>query len=250
MKKILSLALALLMLFPLAIGTSAATVNKITTADDFRNLLDLWQWLNQDEKDKYKDLYDYFCGSDYDYDGLVREWKDYCDECGKVAFYYVSKGKVYCSCSTCGKTYDVTPEIETSDKCDYCHKKDCICVEDANELALGIEEMQQRDGELLKFLAVLSVEQPETMSDALRFAINLDDYERITEGTYEYGQAVLRRHGADDELLEAMDGYMDFEKLGEDAMVEDGVRQTEFGLVRRCSTPFPEETQSMQMGGM
>jgi len=43
---------------------------------------------------------------------------------------------------------------------------------------------------------------------------------------------------------------MDFEKLGEDAMVEDGVRQTEFGLIRRCSTPFPEETQSMQMGGM
>ena len=127
--------------------------------------------------------------------------------------------------------------------------KDCICVEDANELALCIEEMQQRDGELLKFLAVLSVEQPEMMSDALRFAVNLDDYERITEGTYEYGQSVLRRHGADDELLEAMDGYMDFEKLGEDAMVEDGVRQTEFGLVRRCSHPFPEQeqTQGQQM---
>ena len=127
--------------------------------------------------------------------------------------------------------------------------RDCICVEDANELALCIEEMQQRDGELLKFLSVLSVEQPETMSDALRFAINLDDYERITEGTYEYGQSVLRRHGADDELLEVMDGYMDFEKLGEDAMVEDGVRETEFGMVRRCSHPFPEQeqTQSQQM---
>lgn len=79
--------------------------------------------------------------------------------------------------------------------------QECICVEDANELALGIEEMQQRDGEMLKFLAVLSVEQPETISDALRFAINLDDYERITAGTYEYGQSVLRRIGADDELI-------------------------------------------------
>lgn len=125
--------------------------------------------------------------------------------------------------------------------------RECICVEDANELALCIEEMQQRDGELLKFLAVLSVEQPETMTDVLRFAINLDDYERITEGTYEYGQSVLRRHGADNELLEVMDGYMDFEKLGEDAMVEDGVRQTEFGLVRRCSHPFPEPEPGMQM---
>ena len=128
--------------------------------------------------------------------------------------------------------------------------QECICVEDANELALGIEEMTQRDGELLKFLAVLSVEQPETMTDALRFAVELDDYERITEGTYEYGQSVLRRHGADDELLAAMDGYMDFEKLGEDSMVEDGVRQTEFGMVRRCSRPFPTEAQAMQMGGM
>ena len=127
--------------------------------------------------------------------------------------------------------------------------KDCICVEDANDLALCIEEMEQRDGDLLKFLAVLSVEEPETMSDALRFACNLDDYERITEGTYEYGRSVLRRHGADDELLEAMDGYMDFEKLGEDAMVEDGVRETDFGLVRRCSHPFPEPEQAhgMQM---
>lgn len=128
--------------------------------------------------------------------------------------------------------------------------QECICVEDANELALGIEEMQHRDGELLKYLAVLSVEQPETLTDALRVAVNLDDYERITEGTYEYGQSVLRRIGADDELIDTIDGYMDFEKFGEDSMVEDGVRQTEFGLIRRCSHPFPEETQTMQMGGM
>ena len=128
--------------------------------------------------------------------------------------------------------------------------QECICVEDANELALGIEEMQQRDGQLLKYLAVLSVEQMETLTDALRVAVNLDDYERITEGTYEYGQSVLRRIGADDELIDTIDGYMDFEKFGEDSMVEDGVRQTEFGLIRRCSHPFPEETQTMQMGGM
>ena len=128
--------------------------------------------------------------------------------------------------------------------------QECICVEDANELALGIEEMQQRDGELLKYLAVLSVEQMETLTDALRVAVNLDDYERITEGTYEYGQSVLRRIGADDELIDTIDGYMDFEKFGEDSMVEDGVRQTEFGLIRRCSCPFPEEAPGQQMGGM
>lgn len=41
-----------------------------------------------------------------------------------------------------------------------------VCVEDANELAWAIEGMQFEDGELLKYLSVLSVEQPETMQDA------------------------------------------------------------------------------------
>lgn len=116
--------------------------------------------------------------------------------------------------------------------------KDCICVEDANELALCIEEMQQTDDELLKYLSVLSVEQPNDFPSALRLALELDDYERITEGTYEYGQSVLRRIGADDEIISTVDGYMDFEKFGEDWMMEDGVRQTEYGMVRRLSQPF------------
>lgn len=125
-----------------------------------------------------------------------------------------------------------------------------ITVEDANDLALCIEEMQQRNGELLKYLSVLSLEKPETFPDALRLASNLDDYERIVEGTYEYGQSFLRRHGADEELIEALEGYMDFEKFGSDAMEEDGVRGTEFGLIRRCSQLLEDETQVMQMGGM
>lgn len=49
-------------------------------------------------------------------------------------------------------------------------------MEDANELAWAIEGMQCDDGELLKYLSVLSVEQPGTMQEALRYAMNLDDY--------------------------------------------------------------------------
>lgn len=122
----------------------------------------------------------------------------------------------------------------------------CISVEDINELALAVEEMQQTAGETLKYLSALSVEQPEDFPAALRLAVDLDDYERITEGTYEYGQSVLRRIGADDELLDTIEGYMDFEKLGEDSMVADGVRQTGFGLIRRYSSPFPEQAQEQQ----
>lgn len=122
---------------------------------------------------------------------------------------------------------------------------DRVSVEDANELAKTIQDMP--DGDLLKYLAVLSVEQPADFPGALRLALELDDYERITEGTYEYGQSVLRRIGADEELISVIDGYMDFEQFGEDSMKEDGVRQTEFGLVRRLSSPFDGQTPLQQV---
>ena len=122
---------------------------------------------------------------------------------------------------------------------------DRVSVEDANELAKTIQEMP--DGDLLKYLAVLSVEQPADFPGALRLALELGDYERITEGTYEYGQSVLRRIGADEELISVIDGYMNFEQFGEDSMKEDGVRQTEFGLVRRLSSPFDGQTPLQQV---
>ncbi len=127
---------------------------------------------------------------------------------------------------------------------------DGICVDEANELAQAIEEFNQWDGALMKYLAVLSVVQPTTMREALGLTMELHDYERVTEDAALYGQEVLRRHGADDEILQQLRGYMDFEQYGRDSMVEDGVRQTEFGLIRRCSEPFPEEQQDMQFGGM
>lgn len=121
--------------------------------------------------------------------------------------------------------------------------QDCISVVDADKLAHKIEGMEQADGELMKYLAALCAEEPSTFQDALEIACRIDDYERITEGTHEYGQTALRRIGADDELIDAIDGYMDFERFGEAMMDEDGVRQTEFGLVRRLSEPFPSQQQ-------
>lgn len=85
---------------------------------------------------------------------------------------------------------------------------DCVSVESANELARTIREMP--DGDLLKYLAVLSVEPPADFPGALRLALELDDYERITEGSYEYGQSVLRRIGADEELISVIDGYKQY----------------------------------------
>ena len=116
---------------------------------------------------------------------------------------------------------------------------DTITVEDANTLALCLQEMEQEDGELMKFCAVLEVEQPDTFTEAVSIAMDRDDYERVPEDMDEYGKQVLRRVGADDEVIDTIDGYMDFAQLGRDFMEEDGVRRTEFGLVRRLSKPFP-----------
>lgn len=36
---------------------------------------------------------------------------------------------------------------------------------------------------------MISVEQPQTIEDALHFTVRLDDYEFMPEDDYEYGQA-------------------------------------------------------------
>ena len=44
-----------------------------------------------------------------------------------------------------------------------------------------------------------------------------------------------------------LDGYMDFEKYGQDCMENDCVTKTEFGLLRRLDPPFPEQRQGQRM---
>ena len=125
--------------------------------------------------------------------------------------------------------------------------QDCITVEDANELALAIEDMQQTDGELLKYLSVLETAQPDTFTEAYHLALDLNDYERVTGDKEEYGRMVLERLGADEDILNEIDGFMDYESFGEAWMREDGVVKTEFGLVRRLSEPF-EAQERGEMG--
>lgn len=116
---------------------------------------------------------------------------------------------------------------------------DCITVEDANEMADCLQQINA-DGEMMKYCAALEVEEPSTFTEALDMAIDLDDYELISDNEREYGREALRRLGADGELLDTIDGYTDFDALGRAMMEEDGVRQTGYGLVRRLSKPFPE----------
>lgn len=124
---------------------------------------------------------------------------------------------------------------------------DCVSVGIANDLAMEIEHMMQTDGELLKYFSVMEVEQPQTMGAALNLAMDLDSYERVPSDTYEYGMSVIQRYRADDELLELIEDYIDYDRFAQDMMREDGVRETEYGFVRRCDEPWPEQNYGQEM---
>ena len=121
-------------------------------------------------------------------------------------------------------------------------------VEDYNDFAEALEDIWQQDGLLLTYAAVLEAEKPETLHRACELLQDLDNYQRITEGAYGYGQQRLQETlGLDDEAIYELDGYMDFEKYGQDCMENDCVTKTEFGLLRRLAPPFPEQRQGQRM---
>ena len=125
---------------------------------------------------------------------------------------------------------------------------DCPAVEDYNDFAEALEDIWQQDGALLTYAAVLEAEKPETLHRVCELLQDLDNYQRITEGAYGYGQQRLQETlGLDDEAIYELDGYMDFEKYGQDCMENDCVTKTEFGLLRRIEPPFPEQRQGQRM---
>ena len=69
---------------------------------------------------------------------------------------------------------------------------DCPAVEDYNDFAEALEGIWQKDGMLLTYAAVLEAEKPETLRGALELLHELDNYQRITEGAYGYGQQRLQ----------------------------------------------------------
>ncbi|MGN0980391.1 MAG: antirestriction protein ArdA [Candidatus Avoscillospira sp.] len=131
------------------------------------------------------------------------------------------------------------------------HAMECPSVEEYNEFAEALEAIWQTDGALLTYAAVLDAEQPDTLRRAYELLQDLDNYERIVEGTYEYGQQRLQELlELDHDDIAELDGYMDFERYGQDCMDNDHVVQTEFGLLRRFEPPFPEQSQAQQMKGL
>ena len=122
-----------------------------------------------------------------------------------------------------------------------------------NNLAIEVEWLSRCDKNLFpKFQAVLEIEQPDTADRMQRIARELDDYELINAKTpADYGYHVLYKSDLekrDIEFRAEVEPFIDFQKYGQWRMEQDGVRQTDFGMMHQISEPFePQETMRMQM---
>ncbi len=118
-----------------------------------------------------------------------------------------------------------------------------------NDFAEALEDIRQQDGALLTYAAVLEAERPDTLRGACELLRNLDNYQRIVEGE-QFGQQRLQETlGLDDEAIYELDGYMDFEKYGQDCMENDCVTKTEFGLLRRLTRPSRSSSRDSKCFG-
>ena len=118
-------------------------------------------------------------------------------------------------------------------------------------MAKAFARMDTENGELLKYASVLSVEKPETMQDALRLALDLDNYERISGNLYDCGVKLLQEQfDLNDECIYELEGYMDFTRYGQDQAERAGFVQTEFGRVRSLDQRFEQKhSDEMTLGG-
>ena len=122
-------------------------------------------------------------------------------------------------------------------------------VEVMQKLGEKVQEFQAQ-GQINKFLAVLSVEQPEALVDALELSERLDSYSLFPDDAAAYGQDALKLNydSVDDDLIAELDGFTDWDAYGRYMMEADGVRITEYGLLRREGVSFPDESIRQKMG--
>ena len=106
----------------------------------------------------------------------------------------------------------------------------------------------QNTSQMTKFLAVLSVEQPEGAVDALELADDLDSYSLLPDDAEAYGQEAFKLNcAAGDTVIDELDAFVDWEGYGRMMMEADHVRVTEYGLLRRESDPFPDEDMGQKL---
>ena len=97
-----------------------------------------------------------------------------------------------------------------------------------------------------KLMAALAAERPATLDAAIELANNPSRYELMQCTCEEYGKQALLTLTGDQEVVDTVDGFLDWGEFGEHMMQEDGIVLTEYGMIRRIDEPAPEQVMEMQ----
>ncbi len=85
------------------------------------------------------------------------------------------------------------------------------------------------------------------MEDALRLTEELDAYEFLHISEEDYGKAVLLELCGDEEILDMLDGFLDWQNFGLYMMEQDGVISTQYGAIRKVEPEQSEQEAGMQL---
>ena len=114
------------------------------------------------------------------------------------------------------------------------------------ELAECLSDIDSR-GETFKMLAVLDLKKPATAEEAVRLAVSLGNYEEPCCNEVDYGKDALLRLCGDQEVIDTIDGFIDWQEFGLYMMEQDGFVYAEHGFIREKDCP--QHTAGMQMAG-
>lgn len=95
-------------------------------------------------------------------------------------------------------------------------------------------------------LAVYEAKRPCSLEEAGALALAVEQYELVTD-VEEYGWNSLYELCGDEELLDTVDGYMDWHAFGLHMMEEDGLIPTVQGYVRHLRLEQPDMEQAIEM---
>ena len=101
-----------------------------------------------------------------------------------------------------------------------------------------------------KLFAALELEKPATLDEAVGIIQHLENYVMIRDTCEEYGRKALLKLTGDQEVVDTVDGFIDWGEFGEQMMQEDGFVLTGCGMIRRVNERAPEQAvegfQAMQ----
>lgn len=93
-----------------------------------------------------------------------------------------------------------------------------------------------------KIRSALEMEKPTTLDEATGIIMHPENYVMVRDTCEEYGRKALLKLTGDQEVVDTVDGFIDWEEFGERMMSEDGIVSTECGMIRRVNKPVLEQS--------